>query len=323
MISKGDFISELKQGDSLKGVFIVSERRLLKTRDGRQYARLQLVDKTGDMTAMIWDDVKQQLIDIDAGSVVGVRGSVESYENKLQMRIDKIVRLNEKEVDMTNLVPSTSRDIQAMKTELDTIISSIKDRFLSTLVKNILERQEMKEGFLKAPAAKSIHHNYVGGLLEHTIQLARSVLALFPVYSSMGMNQDLILAGAILHDVGKVNEYSYDKFIDITPVGRLVGHVYLSTRIVDEEIVKIDGFPEELKIQIIHLILSHHGQLEFGSPKLPMTKEAIFLHMVDDLDAKLTGFASIIEATPEEELFSAFSHVYNRYLYTKMYPEEG
>lgn len=322
MIPKGGFISEMKQGCNVKAVFMVSEKRLLTTRGGRPYARLQLIDKTGEIQAMIWDDPKEKTSDIEPGSVVGVRGNIELYDNRLQIRIDKIVRLEENKIDMSNLLPTTPRNISDMVKELDQITSNIKDTHLASLIENIFGSQEFREAFIKAPAAKTIHHNYVGGLLEHTLQLARSVVSLLSVYSYMGMNQDLLLAGAILHDIGKVYEYSYDRVIDMTPIGRLVGHVYLSAHIVDEEISRFDDFPEELRTQLIHLILSHHGQLEFGSPKLPMTKEAMFLHILDDLDAKLAGFASVIGATPSNELFSSFSHVYNRYLYTKMYTEE-
>ncbi|MEA3223017.1 MAG: HD domain-containing protein [Thermodesulfobacteriota bacterium] len=322
MIPKGGFISEMKQGDNVKAVFMVSEKKLLTTRNGRPFARLQLIDKTGEIPAMIWDDVKQKISGIELGSVVGVRGNVESYENRLQIRLNTVRSLDKDRVDISTLLPTTQRNISEMIKELDQVISHIRDKHLLRLVGNIFGRQELKKAFMNAPAAKTIHHNYVGGLLEHTLQVARSVISLFPIYSYMGMSQDLLLAGAILHDIGKIYEYSYDRVIDMTPFGRLVGHVYLSAYMVDKEISGLDDFPEELRIQLIHLILSHHGQLEFGSPKLPMTKEAMFLHMLDDLDAKLTGFDSIIEATPDDELFSSFSQIYNRYLYTRMYSEE-
>jgi 3'-5' exoribonuclease len=175
---------------------------------------------------------------------------------------------------------------------------------------------------MKAPAAKGIHHNYIGGLLEHTLYVLKSIDVLLPIYTHVGLNRDMLIVGGILHDIGKIFEYSYKKAIDITPVGRLLGHIYLSAHMVDQEIAKIEGFPEELKLQLLHMILGHHGQLEFGSPKLPMTKEAIFLHMLDDLDAKLIGFSSIIEATPEEDVFSPYSSVYNRHLYTRIYEDE-
>jgi 3'-5' exoribonuclease len=136
------------------------------------------------------------------------------------------------------------------------------------------------------------------------------------------LNKDLLIAGAILHDVGKIFEYSFSKIIEMTPMGRLVGHVYLSTHMVDLAISRIEGFPDELRLQILHVILGHHGQLEYGSPKLPMTREAMLLHMLDDLDAKLIGFSSIIDATPEDEEFSSFSDVYNRYLYTRVLEED-
>ena len=256
------------------------------------------------------------------GDVVGVRASAESYENRLQLRIEKITKLSDQEVDITSLVPSASRDITSMVDEFELACNSIKNPHLRLLIERIFAREGVREGFMKAPAAKGIHHNYIGGLLEHSLFILRAIDALLPVYAHMGFNRDMLVVGAIVHDLGKIYEYTYTKIIDITPMGRLLGHIYLSANMVDQAASSIEGFPEELKLQLLHMILGHHGQLEFGSPKLPMSKEAIFLHMLDDLDAKLTGICSIIDATPEEESFSAFSSIYNRHLYTKRYRDE-
>ncbi len=322
MISKGRFISEIGDGDRVKAVFLVSERRLLTARNGKPYGKIILSDKTGDILGMVWDEAQEQVSSIAPGDVVGVRASAESYENRLQLRIEKITKLSDQDVEISSLVPSTSRDMTSMMEEFEQACSGIRNNHLRHLIERIFAREGVREGFIKAPAAKGIHHNYIGGLLEHTIFVLRAIDALLPVYVHVGFNRDMLVVGAILHDLGKIYEYTYTKIIDITPVGRLLGHIYLSTNMVDQEASSIEGFPEELKLQLLHMILGHHGQLEFGSPKLPMTKEAIFLHMMDDLDAKLTGICSIIEATPEEESFSAFSSIYNRHLYTRSYQDE-
>ena len=322
MILKGSFISEIGDGDRVKAVFLVSERRLLTARNGKPYGKIILSDKTGDILGMVWDEAQEQVSIIAPGDVVGVRASAESYENRLQLRIEKITKLSDQEVDITSLVPSSSRDITSMVDEFEQACDSIKNSHLRLLIERIFAREGVREGFMKAPAAKGIHHNYIGGLLEHSLFILRTISALLPVYAHMGFNRDMLVVGAIVHDLGKIYEYTYTKIIDITPMGRLLGHIYLSANMVDQAASSIEGFPEELKLQLLHMILGHHGQLEFGSPKLPMTKEAIFLHMLDDLDAKLTGICSIIDATPEEEPFSAFSSIYNRRLYTKRYRDE-
>jgi 3'-5' exoribonuclease len=322
MIPKGHFISEIGDGDQVKALFLVSERRLLTARNGTPYAKLILSDKTGEILSIIWEDAPQKISGINLGDVVGVKASAETYENRLQLRIKEIRRFEEKDVDISSLIPSTTKDMASMMEEFDRITGSIRNSHLKLLIERIFSREGLRDAFMKAPAAKGIHHNYIGGLLEHTLYVLKSIDVLLPIYTHVGLNRDMLIVGGILHDIGKILEYSYNKAIDITPVGRLLGHIYLSAHMVDQEIAKIEGFPEELKLQLLHMILGHHGQLEFGSPKLPMTKEAIFLHMLDDLDAKLIGFSSIIEATPEEDVFSPYSSVYNRHLYTRVYEDE-
>jgi len=322
MILKGRYISEIGDGDRVKAVFLVTERRLLTARNGKPYGKIILSDKTGDILGMVWDEAQEQVSNLTPGDVVGVRASAESYENRLQLRIEKITKLSDQDVDITDLVPATTRDTTTMMDEFEAAVGGIRNNHLRLLIERIFAREGVKDGFMKAPAAKGIHHNYIGGLLEHTLFVIRALDALLKVYPHMGFNRDMLVVGAILHDLGKIYEYTYTKIIDITPVGRLLGHIYLSASMVDQEARAIEGFPEELKLQLLHMILGHHGQLEFGSPKLPMTKEAIFLHMLDDLDAKLTGICSIIDSTPEEEPFSAFSSIYNRHLYTRSYQDE-
>lgn len=322
MISKGRFVTDLHDGDLVRAVFMVSERKILIARNGKPYAKIVLADKTGDILGIVWEDAKQQASPLTPGDVVGVRGTIESYESRLQVRIEKVVKLKEDEVDMSALVPTTLKDVPTMITEVEEHLSVIRNPYLKTLIDRILGHDGMIDAFQKAPAAKAVHHNYIGGLLEHTVSIMRAVKAIYPVYEHLGLNRDLLIAGALLHDIGKIYEYSFGKIIDMTPMGRLIGHVYLSTHMVDQAMSDIPGFPEELRLQLLHMLLGHHGRLEYGSPKLPMTREAMLLHMLDDLDAKLIGFSSIMEATPEDEDFSAFSDIYSRYLYTRTYEED-
>jgi len=321
MISKGKFVTDLHEGEGVKAVFMISERRILIARNGKPYAKVLLTDRTGDVLGIVWEDARQQVAPLVPGDVVGVKGNVESYDGRVQVRIERIEKLKDDEVDMSALVPTTASDIPTMMAEVRRHISGIRNPHLKALVEKIFFEDGLAELFQKAPAAKGIHHNYIGGLLEHTMYILRCVEAVYPIYRHLGLNKDLLTAGALLHDIGKVHEYSFSKVIEMTPVGRLIGHVYLSTHIVDHAITKIEGFPDELRLQLVHMLLGHHGQLEYGSPKLPMTKEAMLLNMLDDLDAKLIGFSSIINATAEEEDFS-YSDVYGRYLYTRVFEEE-
>jgi 3'-5' exoribonuclease len=322
MISKGKFVTDLHDGEGVKAVFMISERRILVTRNGKPYAKVLLTDKTGDIMGIIWEDARQQVSPLEPGDVVGVKGNMESFEGRLQVRIEKIVKLKDDEVDMSSLVPTTLSDVPTMMTEIREHIAGIRSSFLRAVLEKVFFGDGVWELFQKAPAAKGIHHNYIGGLLEHTAYILRALNAIYPVYRHLGLNKDLVVAGALLHDIGKIHEYSYSKVIEMTPTGRLIGHVYLSTHIVDQATSTIEGFPDELRLQLLHVLLGHHGQLEFGSPKLPMTKEAMLLHMLDDLDAKLIGFSSIINATSEDEEFSPYSDVYGRYLYTRVFDEE-
>lgn len=323
MISKGKFVTDLHEGEGVKAVFMLSERKILIARNGKPYAKVLLTDKTGDIQGIIWEDARAQVGQLVPGDVVGVKGNMESFEGRLQVRIEKIMKLKDEEVDMSALVPTTSSDIPTMMAEIREHIASLRSPFLKAVVEKVFFGDGVWELFQKAPAAKGIHHNYIGGLLEHTAYILRAVTALYPVYRHLGLNRDLVVAGALLHDIGKIHEYSYSKVIEMTPMGRLVGHVYLSTHLVDQAISTVEGFPEELRLHLLHVLLGHHGQLEYGSPKLPMTREAMLLHMLDDLDAKLIGFSSIINATPDEEEFSSYSDVYGRYLYTRAVNEDG
>ncbi len=195
MILKGNFINEIGDGDRVKAVFLVSERRLLTARNGKPYGKIILSDKTGDILGMVWDEAQEQVSLIAPGDVVGVRASAESYENRLQLRIEKITKLSDQEVDITSLVPSASRDITTMVDEFELACNSIKNPHLRLLIERIFAREGVREGFMKAPAAKGIHHNYIGGLLEHSLFILRTMSALLPVYAHMGFNRDMLVVG--------------------------------------------------------------------------------------------------------------------------------
>ena len=319
-MDKGKFANELNPGDKFWGIFLIGEKKIGTAKNGSSFVRLTLADKTGELSSFIWDKPLEKTAGIETGDAVGVAGIAEVIDRgKLRVKIEKIKKLEDSEVDLSQLVPASIRDAADMMAELEGILSTLEDAHIRILLTKILDRADFKEAFMKTPAAKGVHHNFIGGLLEHTLSVMNACSALYPALSRYGLNRDIIIAGALLHDIGKIIEYTSGKIIEVTPEGRLIGHIYISAKLTDEEIEKIDGFPGELRLQLIHLVLSHHGQLEFGSPKVPMTKEAMFLHMIDDLDAKLAGLNSIIEATPDSDAFSSFSNIYGRYIYTRVY----
>ncbi len=319
-MDKGKFANELKPGDKFWGIFLIGEKKIGTAKNGASFVRLTLADRTGELNSFIWDRPLEKTAGIETGDAAGVAGVAEVMDRgRLRVKIEKIKKLEDSEVDLTQLVPASIRDSADMMAELEAVISTIDDVHIKILLQRVLARAGFKEAFIKTPAAKGVHHNFIGGLLEHTLSVMNACNALFPAFSRYGLNRDIILAGALLHDIGKIVEYTSGKIIDVTPEGRLIGHIYISAKFTDEEIEGMEDFPKELRLQLIHLILSHHGQLEFGSPKVPMTKEALFLHMVDDLDAKLAGLNSIIESTPDSDAFSSFSNIYGRYIYTRSY----
>jgi 3'-5' exoribonuclease len=319
-MDKGKFVNELKPGDKFWGVFIIAEKKIGTAKNGASFARLTLADKTGELNSFIWDRPVEKTEGIETGDAVGVAALAEVMDKgRLRVKIEKIKKLEDSEIDLTLLVPASARDAADMMAELEGLVATIDDGHIKALIGRVLNRADFRNAFMKSPAAKGVHHNFIGGLLEHTLSVMNACSALYPALARYGLNRDIILAGALLHDIGKIIEYTSGKLIDVTAEGRLIGHIYISSKITDEEIENIEGFPGELRLQLIHLILSHHGQLEFGSPKVPMTKEAIFLHMIDDLDAKLAGLNSIIDATPDSDAFSSFSNIYGRYIYTRSY----
>lgn len=319
-MDKGKFANELKPGDKFWGVFIIGEKKIGTAKNGASFARLTLADKTGELNSFIWDRPVEKTEGIETGDAVGVAALAEVMDKgRLRVKIEKIKKLEDNEIDLTLLVPASARDAADMMAELEGLVATIDDGHIKALIARVLNRADFRNAFMKSPAAKGVHHNFIGGLLEHTLSVMNACSALYPALARYGLNRDIILAGALLHDIGKIIEYTSGKLIDVTAEGRLIGHIYISAKITDEEIENIEGFPGELRLQLIHLILSHHGQLEFGSPKVPMTKEAIFLHMLDDLDAKLAGLNSIIDATPDSDAFSSFSNIYGRYIYTRSY----
>ena len=307
------FIGELKKGQSVESIFLAREKVLTKTKSGNPYLALRLADRTGEIDGRVWDSAMDYLPLFEADDFIKVRAEVDEFQGTLQLRILKLRKCHEAEIQLDDFLPKTPRNTEEMWAELGKIAFQVRHPFLRKLLEAFFADEGFVKKFKLAPAAKAVHHVYLGGLLEHTLSVVQLLLLIGPRYK--GINQDLLIAGGILHDVGKISELSFDRSFDFTDPGRLLGHIMLTVQMVAEKIQRISEFPEELSTLLKHIILSHHGEYAFGSPKLPQTLEALLLHHVDDLDAKVNGFLIWIEKEKDEpSRWTSYHKLFDRFI---------
>ena len=265
--------------------FLVAQKQLRTKRENGEYLSLQLSDKTGQMDARMWENFETLVKEFEAGDVVKVQATVCRFADKLQLRIEKIRKAAANEFELADLVPHTEHDINDLWSKLNGFVSSFTDTHLHALVRSFLDDEAFAAKLKSAPAAKGIHHAYIGGLLEHIV----SVLGLCEMAASHypHIHRDLLMTGAIFHDIGKLQELEWGSSFEYTLEGQLLGHINIGMRWIDARIAALPDFPDSLRLLVQHIVLSHHGRLEFGSPKLPMIPEAILLNYLDELDAKM------------------------------------
>jgi 3'-5' exoribonuclease len=312
---KIQFIDQLKESDRLDDFFLVKTARLAETRAGKPYLILEVVDKTGEIGGPIWDQVERLQGVCQVGQFVHLSGQVQSYQNKLQLKIDAARAVDRNEVDLADFVLVCGQDREGLARDLQALVTSVKNPYLKKLLQVFFKKDPLWQRFQDAPAAKGIHHAYLGGLLEHSLSVARIADSLATHYS--GVDRSMLLAGALLHDIGKMDELVMEvAVIDYTPQGRLKGHLVMGSEMVAEAAAHIKDFPPELLTQLQHLILSHHGRKEFGSPTVPMTVEAVLLSFVDDLDAKMNLMEQLRKKMKEPGLqWTEYQRSLERYLY--------
>jgi 3'-5' exoribonuclease len=252
---------------------------------GGQYLALTLSDKTGTFEARMWDDFASAISNCDEGCYVKVQGQIQKYQGKYQITLTKLRLAAASEVDTADFVPTTRFDIGEMWIELRSYVDAFMNQDLRRLVFAFLDDPAIGAAYREAPAAKVLHHAWIGGLLEHVLTLVRVCKATAPFYSEV--DPDLLITGAILHDIGKIRELSWGTTFSYTLEGQMIGHISIAQGMLREKIATLPGFPEKLRVLVEHMILSHHGKYEFGSPKLPMTPEAILLSALDDVEAKM------------------------------------
>ncbi len=307
------FINQIRENDVVEGVFWVKEKSLSTSRTGSPYLRVRLADRTGEIEGRVWDGVEEFADLFERDDFIRIKAQANSYQDRVQLNIKSLKRCEVDEVSLDDFLPSSARDPDEMLAELVKISTTIGNRYLKKLVMAFLEGEEFISLFKRAPGAKRLHHVYLGGLLEHTLSVVHLIQKTKGHYT--GINHDLLLAGGILHDVGKVHELSYERAFEYTDEGRLVGHIVIGVEMVDKEIARIEGFPSELAMLMKHLLLSHHGQYEWGSPKRPKTLEAQILHHLDDMDAKVHGIQEFMKKVEEGSRWTGYHRMFERFFY--------
>jgi len=301
----------LYQGSQIEGVYLVKERTHGITKTGDPFVGLTLGDKTGDVDAKLWGCTPDKLTFATKDNVIWIRSEVSMYKDKPQLKILELAQ-KDREVDSSIFLDRAIRDPDEMFLELKEKLSSIEEPFLRALLEAFLTDQEFLGELKEAPGSKALHHSYLGGLLEHTLQvvnLADIVATLYPF-----LHKELLLTCAFLHDLGKLKELTWRPFsIAYTDEGRLLGHIVLGAEMVGQKIKAIPYFPEGLRITIKHIILSHHGMLEFGSPKKPKNLEAVALNLVDDLDAKLNAVKAFVEKDQAQGNWTEYHRLFERF----------
>jgi 3'-5' exoribonuclease len=307
---KSPFIKDLTADQVISGLFLVHEKEVRNTNAGKPYLRMELGDRTGTIEARMWDQFDAFAKDINRDDFVKVQARVEIYRNKPQLSLQQFRRANPEEIDLADFLAHTAFNVEELYKQLLADAAGMNNPWLKKLVEKILGDPQIAARYKRAPAAKVMHHAYLGGLLEHVIGLcglAKQVAAHYPE-----LDLDLLLTAAMLHDVGKLDELCYERSVGYTTEGQLLGHIVMELETVSKAMEEIAGFPGKLKTVVQHLLISHHGQYEFGSPKLPMIREALVFHYLDDMDSKVAAVRAAMAADSGEEEWSAYSGALGR-----------
>lgn len=306
-------VKELSQfvGKEITGYYLATEKEL---REGKNdfFLKIRLQDKSGSINGNVWNNAQKEAEGFEEGDVVKLKAMVISYKGQIQLTISKIRLADKSEFDLDDFLAKSNKDPNQMAEEFFKFMDSVQDINLKQLLKSIFDDKEFFAKFAYAPAAKSWHHNYIHGLLEHTVSVARICDFTSQFYN---VNRDLLITGALMHDMAKVYEYEQKPAIEFSVIGRLVGHLSLGDQLVCAKAAQINNFPSELLMMVRHMILAHHGEYEKASVRLPQTIEALALHLADNLDAQTIGVQQLLEITPTDAVWSEFDKLNNRYYY--------
>jgi 3'-5' exoribonuclease len=287
------YISELHEGETFVEFYLCKQKQTMKSKAGKTYLSLTLGDKTGSVSGKVWD-LNRNIQAFEEGDFIKIEATVVVFNNDLQLNIKKIRRAMDGEYDPAEYIPATEKDIEELYNTLTGLIASVSDKYIKQLLTNVfINNSEIANEFKVHTAAKTMHHNYLGGLLEHTISVAQLCDFMSKHYD--GVNRDMLIGCALLHDISKLYELSEFPSIDYTDDGELLGHIVMGAEFIGKEADRIEGFPHKLRSLMQHCILAHHGEFEYGSPKLPKTIEAFILHAADDTDAKVKMYETAIK----------------------------
>ncbi len=314
------YISDLKAGESVESqVFLIASKDLRTTTNGALYIHAVLKDRTGQIPSRMWQASEILYNNMPEGGFIELKGRAENYKGNMQFIIDAIRPVDEDKVDFADFLPATPHNIDKLWDRTLEILRSIKDKHVQLLIKQFVTDEALVAQFKRSPAAANMHHAYIGGLCEHTLNLMEIALLVIPRYPQVSL--DLVLAGLFLHDIGKTEELRCETTFSYTDNGQLLGHLFIAASWVEQKCAAAEKetgepFPEEIKTALQHIILSHHGTYEFGSPKIPATPEAVAIHHIDNLDAKLNTYVGLIESDRDKN--SSWTN-YNHLLGTKVF----
>lgn len=287
------YLNEFAEGDRISGVYLCKKAATLTTKNGKEYMSLTLMDKTANTDAKIWEPNSDAIGDFDELDYIDVQGDVTVFNGAIQVNIRRLRRADDGEYDPSDYLPMSPYDAEGMYTQLKNVVETVKNPFLNRLLKSFfIEDAAFVDSFRKNSAAKTVHHGFVGGLIQHTLAVTR--LCKFYTKAYPVLDHDLLISAALLHDIGKVRELTRFPENDYSDDGQLLGHIYMGAEMVAERVRQIEGFPPKLLSELQHCILAHHGELEYGSPKMPELIEAYALHMADNTDAKMETFTEAL-----------------------------
>jgi len=306
------YIEDLRENEHVLEHYLCKQKQSLKTRSGKTYLSLRLMDKTGTIDAKVWE-MNNDIQNFDEGDMIKIDGNIVTFQNELQLKINKLRKSREGEYIAGNYIPTTEKDIDELYQEVLEIINSITHPQIRQLLEIIFVDDNVQaEAFKARSAAKHMHHAYMGGLIEHTLAVAQICDFMSGRYKHL--NRDILMASALLHDIGKIYELSQMPINDYTDDGQMLGHIVIGSEMVSAAVAQIPGFSHEVASLIKHSIIAHHGEYEYGSPKLPCTAEAILLHYADNMDAKLKTFEEALDSDKTPGLWTGYNRPLNRYL---------
>lgn len=308
------YVDQIKDRDEVEGVFLLRNLTLAVAKNGKPYLVLKIIDRTGEIEGRVWDNADLLAKSFAKDDFIFLRGRASLYMEKMQVVVKEMRRQDETTVDLADFLPVSQFGRGDLESRLRLKISKISASHFRALMESFLERPGFLDDYCTAPAAKSMHHAYLAGLLEHSLAVADLAETICQQYGDM--HCDLLIVGALLHDVGKIRELQYRRSFEYTDVGKLLGHIILGVQMVDEQLAEIDAFPESDAVHLKHLLLSHHGQYEFGSPKRPKTVEAVILSYADDLDSKINGIRThLSKEKHSSSAWTGYHRLYDQYFY--------